>query len=148
MPETTMESDVLRSQVAAAAEPLYFTVPGSSEDSYEEALRPSLPLRADRGEEVDLDMWTTKYDATKHSIWSQSISDTAAGRQPRYCLQHDFWTSQNLNDTMAQELHEALPSESFIQEVCKDARDLVIGCAVHLCSPSCWKYHSSKLTQI
>jgi len=147
-PETTTDSDVLRSQVAAADETLYFNVPGSSEDSYEEAMRPSMPLRDGSGQEVDLATWTTNFAATKQSIWSQSISDTAAGRQPKYCLQHDFWTSHNLNETVAQELQDALPSEAFIQDVCKDARDLVIGSAVHLCSPSCWKYHSSKLTQI
>ena len=40
-------------------------------------------------------------------------------------------------------LREALPSEDFVREICQGARELVIGCAVHLCSPSCYKYHSS-----
>ena len=35
-------------------------------------------------------------------------------------------------------LREAVPSEDFIREMCHDARELVIGCAVHLCSPSEW----------
>ena len=35
-----------------------------------------------------------------------------------------------------------VPSEDWIRNVCYDARDLVIGSAVHVCSPSCWKYHS------
>ena len=32
--------------------------------------------------------------------------------------------------------------------MCHDARELVIGCAVHLCSPSCYKYHSTGKSQI
>ena len=49
---------------------------------------------------------------------------------------------------MADVLREALPSDAFIREVCKDARDLVVGAAIHLCFPTYWKYHSSKVTQI
>ena len=49
---------------------------------------------------------------------------------------------------MADVLREAVPSDAFVREVCKDARDLVVGAAIHICSPSCWKYHSSKVTQI
>ena len=29
-------------------------------------------------------------------------------------------------------LREAVPSEDFVREMCHDARDLVMGCAVHL----------------
>ena len=32
--------------------------------------------------------------------------------------------------------------------MCQDARDLVIGCGIHVCSPSCFKYHSNKASQI
>lgn len=32
--------------------------------------------------------------------------------------------------------------------MCYDARDLVIGCAIHNCSPSCWKYHSKGASHI
>ena len=37
-------------------------------------------------------------------------------------------------------LVEVLPSGCFHREICRDARDLVIGCAIHLRSPSCFKY--------
>ncbi|CAK0862670.1 unnamed protein product [Prorocentrum cordatum] len=37
-----------------------------------------------------------------------------------------------------------LPSDERIGENCRDARELVIGCGIHHCSPSCYKYHSDK----
>ena len=89
-----------------------------------------------------------KSDKTRSSLWSQSISDTAAGRRPKYCHQHNIWSPADLSQPMADVLREAVPSDAFVREVCKDARDLVVGAAIHICSPSCWKYHSSKVSQI
>ena len=45
-------------------------------------------------------------------------------------------------------VREALPSEEFVRAMYHDARVLVIGCAVHLCSPSCFKYHSKGKSHI
>eukprot|EP00959_Pyramimonas_sp_CCMP1952_P075502 1578066-Pyramimonas_sp.AAC.1 len=28
--------------------------------------------------------------------------------------------------------------------MCRDVRELVIGCGIHVCSPSCYKYYSDK----
>ena len=47
-----------------------------------------------------------------------------------------------MSDEALRTLREALPSEEYIRELCADARDLVIGCTIHVCSPSCFKYHS------
>ena len=41
-----------------------------------------------------------------------------------------------------------MPSEEWLRHLCHDARDLVIGCAIHTCSPSCWKYHSEGASHI
>ena len=41
-----------------------------------------------------------------------------------------------------QELRAAAPSDEWIRDWCKDLRELVIGAAIRVCSPSCWKYHS------
>ena len=146
--EITTEDDMTRYQVSESEEPLYFNVPDTDADQYKEATRPLLPLRDTDGREVDEDTWTKHFNAAKQTTWSQSISSTAAGKRPRYCLQKGLLSSHHLSDAAIQELQDALPSEDFVREVCKDARGLVIGSAVHVCSPSCWKYHSSKLTQI
>ena len=39
-------------------------------------------------------------------------------------------------------VRRALSSSTFIRDLVKDSRELVIGCAIHVCSPSCHKYHS------
>ena len=150
MTETTTDADVRRFNVASADQQLYFTVRHDTEDEdrWEKALRPSLSLRDSTGKEVDRDTWTANFQETKPSVWSQPVSETAAGRRPKYCLQHKSWSSDDLTQPVADCLHRALPSDEFIREACKDARDLVIGAAVHLCSASCWKYHSSTVTQI
>ena len=42
----------------------------------------------------------------------------------------------------------ALSSGTFIRDLVKDSRELVIGCAIHVCSPSCYKYHSKGASHI
>jgi len=45
-------------------------------------------------------------------------------------------------------MRAALPADDWIRELCHDARDLVIGCAIHVCSPSCFKHHSNGASYI
>ena len=149
--ESTTEVDVDRFGVAAANETLYFTVPAKEheEDQWPEAARPNMPLRGKDGGEIDASTWSAEFEETKKRLWSQAASETASGRRPRYCSQHEFLTAHELGAGAVEELRAALPSEAFLREACADARDLVIGCAVHVCSPSCWKYHSGgKKSQI
>ena len=69
-------------------------------------------------------------------------------QRPKYCLQRTIWSSDGLTQPVADCLHRALPSDEFLREDCEDARDLVIGAAVQICSASCWKYHYSTVTRI
>ena len=149
-PELTTASDVDTCGVEAAGAKLYFTVPGATaaEDEWPEAVRANLVLRSYDGQEVDAATWTQGFEEMQRSLWTQSISDTASGKRPAYCSQHEFLTAHELDAPAVEHLREAMPSEDFLRHVCFDARDLVIGCAVHVCSPSCWKYHSSGKSQI
>ena len=40
------------------------------------------------------------------------------------------------------------PRKSTSATLCADARDLVIGCTIHVCNPSCCKYHSNGASHI
>ncbi|CAK0895070.1 unnamed protein product, partial [Prorocentrum cordatum] len=108
---------------------LWFYVP--KVDDYHRAIRPDLPLRNNKGETVDGDAaWTEQRAAESKGYWRQPLSSSASGIFPRY----------RGGGTLA----ESLPSEEWIREMCHDARELVIGCGIHVCSPSCYKYHSDK----
>ena len=148
--EVTTEADIDRFGVASENETLYFTLPAGEpeEDQWPEAIRPCMPLRGHDGSEVDATAWAAEFEEARKKLWSQPVSDTPPGKRPRYCSQHEFLTAHELNSEAVQELRAALPSDDFIREACADARDLVIGCAVHVCSPSCWKYHSNGKSQI
>ncbi|CAK0814408.1 unnamed protein product, partial [Prorocentrum cordatum] len=100
-------------------------------DHYHRAIRPDLPLRNNDGEAVDGDAaWTEQRAAENKGHWRRPLSSSASGIFPRY----------RGGGTMA----ESLPSDEWIREMCRDARELVIGCGIHVCSPSCYKYHSDK----
>ncbi|CAK0862279.1 unnamed protein product, partial [Prorocentrum cordatum] len=87
-------------------------------DDYHRAIRPDLPLRNNGGEIV--------------GYWRRPLSSSASGIFPRY----------RGGGTLA----KSLPSEEWIREMCRDVRELVIGCGIHVCSPSCYKYkyHSDR----
>ena len=100
-------------------------------DDYHKACRPDLPLRNDDGEAVDDEAtWTAQKAAESKGYWRRPLSSSASGIFPRY----------RGGGTLA----ESLPSDEWIREMCHDARELVIGCGIHVCSPSCYKYHSDK----
>ena len=46
------------------------------------------------------------------------------------------------------ELRAAIPPEEWFRQFCHDARDLVIEAEIHVCNPSCWKYHSKGANHI
>jgi len=148
--EVTTEADVDRFGTVSVNEPLHFTLPADDprEDQWPEAVRPCMPLRGQDGSEIDATAWAAEFEEARKKLWGQPVSNTAPGKRPGYCSQHEFLTAHELNAEAVQELRAALPSDAFIREACADARDLVIGCAVHVCSPSCWKYHSSGKSQI
>ena len=134
---------------------LYYYVPtNADEDAWPTTTRPDLLLRNNAGEEVTGDAWTTEHRASDTSLWTKKIGDWASGQLPAYRL-GDRTRLEGLprgrshsEASVDAALREALLSEDFVREMCHDARDLVIGCAVHLCSPSCFKYHSKGKTQI
>ncbi|CAK0795192.1 unnamed protein product, partial [Prorocentrum cordatum] len=100
-------------------------------DDYHRAIRPGLPLRNNDGEAVDGDAaWTEQRAAENKGYWRRPLSSSASGIFPRY----------RGGGTLA----ESPPSDEWIREMCRDAREHVIGCGIHVCSPSCYKYHSDK----
>jgi len=143
--ERTTEADVEKGSAWQADDKLYFSVPGATaaEDEWPEAVRPNLVLRTTDGQEVDAPTWKQAFEDAQKGIWSQPISDTAPGKRPEFCTQREFLSAHELDQTAVEELRAALPSDAFLSEIARDARELVIGCAVHVCSPSCWKHHSS-----
>ncbi|CAK0880981.1 unnamed protein product [Prorocentrum cordatum] len=122
---------------------LYFWRPDKIEEDEmeQEAWRPKLPLRNEEGNEVDLDTWREEQMEKKKSLWSTKLNEFPSGQVPTFRLGH---SAQSAMD----EFRQALPSDDWIRAMCKHARDLVIGCAVHVCSPSCFKYHSKGSSQI
>ncbi len=100
-----------------------------------DAARPHFELRGHDGNIVCDKSWLKANDEASGQLWAQSISSTANGALPAYRLP-------------CHELGAALPSEDFIRAVCHDARELVIGSAIHVCGHSCWKYHSQGASHI
>ena len=100
-----------------------------------------MPLRNDQGDEVDKETWKAEFAHATSGLWSKPLADWASGRLPPYRL-------GDAGPAALAELKEALPSDEWIRELCNDARDLVIGCAVHVCSASCFKYHSTGSSHI
>ena len=98
--------------------------------------------------------WDTEYQASNSGLWTKKISEWAAGQFPAYRLGERTRVEGLSRDCPHSDanveafLREAIPPDDFIREMCQDARELVIGCAVHLCSPSCYKYHSKGKSQI
>ena len=134
---------------------LYYYVPkNTEEDAWQTATRPDLPLRNNAGEEVTAEEWEVEHRESDPCLWTKKISDWASGKFPAYRLGERTRIEGLSGDRVPSDanaegqLREALPSEDFVREMCHDARDLVIGCAVHLCSPSCFKYHSKGKSQI
>ena len=143
---------------------LSFYVPDQDGGTGTAAIRVDLPYRNNAGDIVDREEWTTEYECSTKGLWSKPISAWPSGTLPAYrhaeCKAHtqstqvaptlcdDAHLSQGVpSDDQAgedplQALRGAMPSEEFIRSMCHDARDLVIGAAVHVCSPSCYKYHS------
>ncbi|CAK0847613.1 unnamed protein product, partial [Prorocentrum cordatum] len=111
-------------------EALWFYDPRA--DGYHRAIRADLPLLNNDGEAVDGDAaWTEQRAAENKGYWRRPLSSSASGIFPRY----------RGGGTLA----ESLPSDEWIREMCRDARELVIGFGIHVCSPSCYKYHSDKM---
>ena len=125
---------------------LYYYVPNNNTDTaWQKAVRPDLPLRNNAGQVVTEEEWVAEHNELDKNLWAKKISDWASGKFPSYRLgerTHADGLSEGSASSEAK-LREAVPSEDFVREMCRDARELVIGCAVHLCSPSCYKYHSS-----
>ena len=130
---------------------LFYYVPANNEDdAWQPAIRPDLPLRNDAGDEVSEEAWKIEYDESNANLWSKKISDWASGRIPSYrlgecvpCngLSSAIGAAPSADPDTVCNFREALPPEDFVRQMCSDARDLVIGCAVHVCSSSCYKYH-------
>ncbi len=93
------------------------------------ATRPHMPIRNRHGEVVSEKEWELKQQEEKTNMWSESIAMTSSGNAPRYRL------PPYVNSISS--LQQILPSEDYIRQLCHDARDLVIGCAIHFCSKSC-----------
>ena len=126
---------------------LYYYVPGR-EDDWELAVRPKLPLRNAQGEEVDDATWRAEQKAASSTFWTDSISKSAPGSLPTYRLPRQAQHMVEVPDEIREELQTAIPADEFFREWCHDARELVIGAAVHVCSASCWKYHSKGANHI
>jgi hypothetical protein len=119
---------------------LYYNRPDREgcDDEWQEAVRAELPLRNDAGDVVDRAEWAAEFDAATRGVWSKPITAWASARKPDY----------RLGEVDTEGMRRALPSDDFIRELFQDARELVIGCAVHVCSTSCFKYHSKGASHI
>ena len=132
----------------------YYVPENTEEDAWQTATRPDLPLRNNAGAEVTEEAWKTEHIESDAGLWTKKISEWASGKFPAYRLGERTRVEGLSRDLSPSEanvegtLREAIPSEDFVREMCHDARDLVMGCAVHLCSPSCFKYHSKGKSQI
>ena len=125
---------------------LYYYVPeNTEEDAWQTARRPDLPLRNNAGEQVTEEEWKTVHSESDAGLWTKKISEWASGKFPTYRLGERTRVEGLSRDhsppaaSIEGSVREAVPSEDFLREMCHDARDLVIGCAVHLCSPYCFK---------
>ena len=134
---------------------LYYYVPSNAEDdAWQTAIRPDLPLRDDTGEEISEEAYKMKYSTSNADLWNKKISEWASGRFPGYRLGESTRIDglsrerSSSEEDVDQILREAVPAEDFLRHVTHDARELVIGCAIHLCSASCFKYHSKGKSQI
>ena len=105
---------------------------------WQPAFRANLPLRNKEGVIIDRAAWDEDNVKETKGLWARPISAWASGQLPRY----------RLGDEAVQELRRAVPSDEWIKDLFKDARELVIGCAIHVCSPSCYKYHSRGASHI
>ena len=119
-----------------------------SAEGYVRAIRPHLPLRNRHGDVVSEEEWDRERTAVAAGVWSQSISDTPSGASPEYRVPSHVRKLPGIDPDTVTALEKALPSQDFIKAICHDARDLVIGCAIHLCTKSCWKYHSKGVSHI
>ena len=126
--------------------PLFFYRPDKKDDEvWAEATRADLPLRNDRGALVDRTQWDRECEATSKAFWNTPINKSAAGSLPAYRLP---FSGECHSCEGMEEIRAAVPPDSWFKEMCHDARDLVIGAAIHVCSPSCWKYHSQGANHI
>jgi len=141
----------------AGEQPLYFFAPDAKEgDAWKSATRPSIPLRNRAGEVVDRETWAAEYEEESRGMWARPISRWSSGRCPAYRLgERDRSPPTEATacpdppgEGALKVLREAIPADEWLRSFCQDARDLVIGCAIHVCSPSCFKYHSKKGSHI
>ena len=131
-------------------QPLYFYDPTQLDEGvWKPAVRAHLPLRNRSGEVVDDAAWKTQFEEEHQGMWSRSVSTWPSGSFPPYRLGLEQLPSTAEGHLQPSEvLRRAMPSEEWLRNLCHDARDLVIGCAIHTCSPSCWKYHSKGASHI
>ena len=163
-------ADELGLDAGAPARDLHYYIPGSGDAAHTAAVRPNLPYRNSAGEAVDHAEWAAEYGAASKGLWTKPVSTWASATLPAYRLGEREASVQSAHvaqthgddahvlqrphgndgagDEPLQELRESMPSEEWIRHMCSDARDLVIGCAVHVCSPSCFKYHSKGASHI
>ena len=113
-----------------------------------EAIRPDFPLHNNAGDLVEEAEWKAQSEEASRGMWSKPLSEFPSGALPAYRRDDREAAVPHAEPDQLESLRDALPSEDFIRELCHDARNLVIGCAIHVCSPSCYKYHSDNKSQI
>ena len=127
--------------------PLFFHRPDAAEDAaWPEARRAELPLRNNSGDVVDKAEWDAEFAASSKTFWTSPISASAAGALPTYTLPPELSGEElgQLSEEVIQELRAAVPSDAGIGDWFTDVREPIIGAAIHVCSPPCWKYRSKE----
>ena len=117
------------------------------EDVWRPAVHAQLPLR-DTVRRVVENATRKTLDEGRQGIWSRSASTWPPGSFPerRFGVQPGIngmtdAAPEGSSDPL-EVLRRVAPPYKWLRSLCRDARDLVIGCAAHTCSPSRWKFHS------
>ena len=118
----------------------YFDPTAAGDEGFQPAERADLPLRNTPGDVVDAESWLSQHAEETKGMWGRPVSAWASGTFPSY--------RRGEEEEKPQALKNAIPSDEWLRAMCADARDLVLGCAIHFCSPSCHKYHSKGTSHI
>jgi hypothetical protein len=119
---------------------LFYCVPGVElTEAYQSARHAKLPLRNHSGDEVDPVQWEREYAESSTGLWSNPLKKFASAVCPAY---RRTTLCDDSSGQSVEGIQTKIPVGEWSGKHCLDARELVIGCAIHVCGTSCFKYSS------